>query len=586
MVQILTANGFLNLREDTKANFKFTSPLFSNFQKANSLPFKVDKDDFFLQFGRIDSDTEYKETVIIYLSGIPIESGEIVLKSINEKSVDLYYQSKASAAKEALNSKTLHNLIVDIPIPQIEGFEYLTEFESTLTNYTLTYTLDFTNKIVATYNASSINAMTTFINDLRAGINAIYPGLATAPAVDQIRLFDPQNRNIHLKISSDPANVYISGGNTYFTTTIIKTYEQAKEENLNSYLNAIDQLSTVYFPSIVNTELRKEFTGIINRYDHINSKYFIENQVLNNDTDSDYSIVPLFRLAKIMDDIQSIQEIDLSNIPNLIDDLLIYNNKTIDSNERTQINNTEVYQNTHQQNIQAQNHLPNITLLALLERLTFHFNIAIYEQHSKLVLRYRKDAINTPAIDITDFQTYPYHKTPATKEGYLVELQQESKDNLSLTDTITLTDEANKVVLPMPTTNIQNHFFNGYNYNMPTVKHPEATESIPRLLKWQGFTPVGVNVNYPKADNENLGLEYIYQTYHKEWLEFLRDGSEIKKSFVFSLSLLQLLLDYTNPVFFFNHPDGAIEGVLKSIQISSTPNYQTAFIKCIFIQKP
>ena len=392
---------------------------------------------------------------------------------------------------------------------------------------------------------------------------------------------------------------------TFINQLVLQSYENPalfQANAMTAHVNAVNAtpVETHCFPVI---RWENAYSGKLYMPRELANAAWNGNLIVNEKYDTEYdqwqnTLIPCVRIPYILSRIATVLGThtfggDVLNETEF-QALILANNYALDEVVRSQYSDLKYYKlNCFKKVINLNKHVPQLTAAALIERICTTFALYIDISEDQIIFKKKRDRITAPAIDIRNEIDIEYTVTANRIDGWTLAHLKNEKEELpkpgQFTDIVFEGGEA--------LTQINQSFFMGEytlfgTTKMPATRQPllsnvfdtgTSNTSLPfTLLYFFGNQPGGASITYPFAssDNRNQAGKYLgrytldisgpdglYNQWHQGVIE-TSVADTITTTAYLTIGQLQKLLTWSSARLRFYHPEGAVTGILKSIQAS------------------
>lgn len=334
--------------------------------------------------------------------------------------------------------------------------------------------------------------------------------------------------------------------------------------------------------------------------------------ILENPTyDTDYdqwhnTLIPCVRIPYILDRIaatlathdfsgEALSEPEFQS-------LILVNNYTLDQVIRAQYDDLLYYKrNAYKALINLNKHVPQLTAADFITRLCTTFSLYLDIADDQMIFQKKRARIAAPANDIANDISIEYTVATNRVNGWKLAHLRNEKDTMPLDGQFTdITFEGGEAV-----TQIHQSLVMGEHYlygivKMPATRQPllsnvfdtgAANSTLPfTLLFFWGNQPGGASITYPYASSDNRnqpgkylgrytldisGPDGLYEQHHKGIIEATVADVVTIVAYL-TIGQLQRLLTWSSARLRFYHPEGAVTGILRTVQATLREGWRIA----------
>ncbi|PHN06945.1 hypothetical protein [Flavilitoribacter nigricans] len=604
MFDLRINNLSIDLTPRTRVRYTLDNPIFDadGLPRGYSFPFRIPATPrnlgIFGYANRLDIRAKQRKyTGILYIAGVPIETGVVQITGGSGDSIEIVLKNTARDLIDELANIRLHDLLGTVSVPDTANAGVIRYYLENTTSWTIK--IDDNTFFYDAPGATQADGQLALISQ----INAVYIGLAAPFSTDHIELLTNQYPDANYRVSEWLNVTYVSGITVY-------------EGNVVNLQNFVNSLATtpredITFPTIYAFYFHERQTVIsVNQY----LNYWLDGTDIDNvattEKDWNHSYVPFIRFRHLLELI--INQLGYEAAGPLyesdwIQQLVYYTNKSLDDLLEGDFGPTLNYFNQHLQSIVLKDYIPDWTgtdLFDLLKFLNYYFEI----DNNELQIRSRVAPLRQPPIDWTGRTEKGYGFDIPEYEGYRLEYAK-IEGELDLFDNQITAYGTGENTIPFPVRPLYSSRFSnldGYTWQVPATNKPGNSQTIGlendtdiRIAFDRGLQEDTDGNNYVQGSTTDLdsngdatftssllleGDNGVFKSHWEGWIE-PTDATTVRRRCVLSIADILELKKWRNPMRYIYDPQGTMVGVIKRVSLDiDTNGLGTADIEFILKQ--
>lgn len=618
MIAIQVNNTFLDLFPNTSIQITMICPVFDpdSIERTFSYPFTLPataRNMNALEYvNRLDTTATIKRNCNLFITGVLFESGVLLIKSSDQRGIRCVFQNNSLDIAQRLANIKLRDLTNTITVAE----KYCPDV---LLSATYPVPTGGIQRQAIGINEHIFDSLITDHAGLINQINAVYPGMASEPALGQapnenvllLTGLCPDEYTVYINPPVDTPDIYV-----FFLPVDSTSTDESERLNTeyNNLLSTTAETNDAAFPVIyapnIYDDKNEQYAGYLN-YTLPDGTHPNDPAAFLDETGFPYTLAPQPFLLPVLDMIAN-QISQINSFGGLfLDDeeiqkLIFWNNNPIDLfasyvdyiAERENVN----LQHSYQGEWNLADMLPDVTALDLINRLINTFCLFIRYSRKVMNLVPRKTLLSMAPEDWTDKAEPGFSLDLEDIAGYTLDYDRQNDDTdiSGQLQRVDGGDEALEFTAGIYTLHEKSESFTWQTdpeedlrtWRIPFINESGRSEyydlsTVPsiRLLFWRGMQPDAEGDNYALATHGRYnyaGTEVgaysldwqgdggLYDAWWKEYIQLLITGRTVTVPVRLSIQDILNLRQWTHITKHIRFQSGQFVGVVKSVKFSAT----------------
>ncbi len=385
---------------------------------------------------------------------------------------------------------------------------------------------------------------------------------------------------------------------TWSITSSSQLYSEKVRDAWDAYMINYSNTSvlgeTISYPTIRNTKFYDNQNPLWQLYCNFNNQDNYPMNMKQCAKQFRYNLTPMVNHVDVLDAIADLGGLDIIgafiNRPE-IQQLIVYSINSIDDIRAADECGKYVL-NCYLREFEIAKQLPDFDVLDFWKAFAKWFCIAWYPTSSTLEAIQKKEILATRIIDWTTKVKPDYTFKNIYDQGTTFDLTHDPDDDKNIDgvlEQLVIGDGEQEVIPELSTLyEIEETAINtnpdrawripeAIQVGNSTAYNNNQNDFLPRLLFFLGFATDINGADYPYADYISAvhsldwnGADGMYETYWKEWRDFINKGKDLTMSAALNILDILNLQNFRQPRRLIRHSKGQVVGIIKRVSFSST----------------